>query len=281
MDIEADGWIGRSEVAEEVAEYWPARGLAALMERPFAAKHGDPIPSLGHWTYFTPTTPQWNIDFDGHPRRGGFIPPFAQPRRMWAASEITFHAPIRFGDTVEKKATISDISEKEGSTGPLIFLTIENAYGVANETRLTENQTVVYRDPPGADEVPRSKPAPDDPDWSVGIETPSTRLFRYSAITFNAHRIHYDHPYVTGEEGYPGIIAQGQFIATMLLDAFERANPESPVRKFSFRAARPIFSGERFFAEGKLTNEGALLWARGEDNDIRMTAKIEVRGQSL
>jgi 3-methylfumaryl-CoA hydratase len=275
MDMNPGRWLGRTEVAEEKAEFWPARGLAALMDRPFEVGPGDPIPSLGHWTYFTPMVLQSKIGFDGHPQRGGFIPSIAQPRRMWAASDITFHAPIRFGDTIEKTAEISDLSDKDGVTGTLIFLKINNVYRVDGEVRLTEEQTIVYRDPPGAGEAPRSKPVPDNPEWSVEVETPATRIFRYSAVTFNAHQIHYDHPYVTGEEGYPGIIVQGQFIATMLLDAFEMSNPDMVMKKFSFRAVKPIFSGERFFAEGNLSGDKPALWARGENGDMRMMAKIE------
>lgn len=269
-----DSWIGKTESTRETAELWPARGLAAALDQEFSAKLGDPIPLLAHWTYFAPMVRQSKIGFDGHPERGGFIPPIPQPRRMWAASEIAFHRPICFGESVEKVSRIAQISKKEGASGDLVFLEISHDYRVGDETCLSETQTVVYRDPPEQGEVPRSKAAPENAQWSEEVATDSTRLFRYSAVTFNAHRIHYDHPYVTEDEGYPNIIVQGQFIATMLMQAMMRANPDRSPSLFSFRAMKPIFSGETFFAEGNLEGEEKRLWARGENGDTRMLAKI-------
>lgn len=269
-------WLGKTAVETQRAELWPGRGLSAVLDKPFTSSLGDPIPLLAHWTYFTPMVPQSKIGFDGHPERGDFIPPIPQPRRMWAASDIHFHAPIRFGDDMTKRAEIAKIEEKDGASGKLIFLEIANEYLVNDTLCLSETQTIVYRDPPGQGETPRSKAAPDDPAWSEPVTTPPSRLFRYSAVTFNAHLIHYDHPYVTGEEGYPGIIVQGQFIATMLIEAFRAANPDTRPRRFSFRAMKPIFANETFRAEGKPGEDRFELWARGEEDDLRMSAKIFV-----
>lgn len=267
-------WVGKRTVDRQVAEMWPLRGLAAVLDKPFTARVGDPIPRLGHWCYFAPTVPQSQIGPDGHPARGDFIPPLPQPRRMWAASDIAFSAPIRFGDTVEKTAEIASLTAKEGGTGTLVFLEIRHTYTVDDTPCVTETQTIVYRDPPASGEAPAAKPAPADPTWSVGVDTDPTRLFRYSAVTFNAHRIHFDRPYTTDEEGYPGVIVQGQFIATMLLEAFEAAHPGAPVRRFGFRALKPIFSGERFWAEGRVSDDGPRLWARGADGDLRLSATV-------
>lgn len=267
-------WLGRTTIETQRADLWPARGLAAVLDKEFTATEGDAIPLLAHWTYFTPMVPQSKIGFDGHPERGDFIPPIPQPRRMWAASDITFHTPIRFGDVLTRKATIDSIEEKDGASGKLVFLKVRNEYSVDRVLCLEEVQTIVYRDPPEPGEAPRTKPAPDGAAWSEAQETPPTRLFRYSAVTFNAHQIHYDHQYVTQEEGYPGTIVQGQFIATTLLEAFQTANPGKSPSRFSFRAVKPIFVNEAFCAEGAPAADHVDLWARGDAGDLRMSARL-------
>ncbi len=271
-------WIGKSEVATQPAELWPVSGLYALLDKAPAPKIGDRLPPCGHWLYFTPMVGQSKIGFDGHPERGDFLPPIAEPRRMWAASDIAFHAPVRLGDTLEKTARIADVAQKDGATGALIFVTVENEYRVAGTLALSEKQSLVYRNHPKPDEVPPPpKAAPDGPAWSRRIEPDPVMLFRYSAITFNGHRIHYDHPYVTGEEGYPGIIVQGQLIATLLLETFAAHNPDTEPKRFSFRAMKPLFSGEQFHAEGAKNDAGGFdLWARNEAGHLTLSARLEV-----
>jgi 3-methylfumaryl-CoA hydratase len=271
-------WIGRTEVATQVAELWPVTGLYALLDKAPAPKIGDPLPPCGHWLYFTPMVRQSKIGFDGHPERGDFLPAIVEPRRMWAASDITFHAPIRLGDELEKTARIADVAQKVGATGALIFVTVENDYRAGGELALSEKQTIVYRDHPRPDEVPPPpKPAPEKPDWSRELKADPVMLFRYSAVTFNGHRIHYDHPYVTQEEGYPNIIVQGQLIATLLLDTFAAHNPGVEAKRFSFRAMKPLFSGEPFFAEGASNDTGGLdLWSRNGDGHLTLSAKLEI-----
>jgi 3-methylfumaryl-CoA hydratase len=179
---------------------------------------------------------------------------------------------------LEKTARIADVSLKEGATGALIFVTVENEYRVSGALCLSEKQSLVYRDHPRPGEAPPPpKAAPDEPDWSRKIEPDPVMLFRYSAITFNGHRIHYDHPYVTGEEGYPNIIVQGQLIATLLLDTFAAENPGIEPKRFSFRAMKPLFSGEPFFAEGAKNDAGGFdLWARNNAGHLTLSAKLEV-----
>ena len=271
-------WIGKSEVATQRAELWPVCGLYAVLDRAPAPKIGEPLPPCGHWLYFTPMVGQSRIGFDGHPERGDFLPPIAEPRRMWAASDTTFHAPVRLGDELEKTARIADVSLKEGASGVLIFVTVENEYRVAGTLALSEKQSLVYRDHPKPDEAPPPpKTAPAGPEWSARIEPDPVMLFRYSAITFNGHRIHYDHPYVTGEEGYPNIIVQGQLIATLLLDTFAAQKPDIEIRRFSFRAMKPLFSGEPFFAEGASNDAGGFdLWARNGEGHLTLSAKLEI-----
>jgi len=271
-------WIGKTAVATECAERWPVSRLYAVLDKAPAPKTGDKLLPCGHWLYFTPMVGQSKIGFDGHPERGDFLPAIAEPRRMWAASDITFHAPVRLGDELEKTARIADVAHKDGATGALIFVTVENEYRVADALVLTEKQSLVYRDHPKPDEAPPPpKTAPADADWSKRIEPDPVMLFRYSAITFNGHRIHYDHPYVTQEEGYPGIIVQGQLIATLLLDTFAARNPDIEPRRFSFRAMKPLFSGEPFFAEGAKNDAGGFdLWARNDAGHLTLSARLEV-----
>jgi 3-methylfumaryl-CoA hydratase len=269
-------WIGRTETVRQVAERWPILGLCAVLDKREAPSPGEPIPLAAHWTYFGPMIPQSQIGSDGHPQRKGFLPPVVQPRRMWAASDITFSGEIRIGDLVTKTARIADISEKEGKTGSLIFVNVDNRYHVEDREVLSETQTLVYRDHPSPGEAsPPVKAAPTDAAWSHRIDPDPTLLFRYSAVTFNAHRIHYDEPYATGEEGYPGIVVHGQLTATLLLDQFRMRFPDRPVRSFNFRAVKPLFSGQPFFLEGMEKGDGAYsLWARDEAGALSLIATL-------
>ncbi|MXQ10714.1 FAS1-like dehydratase domain-containing protein [Microvirga makkahensis] len=269
-------WIGRTETAKQAAERWPILGLCALLDKHEAPGPGDPIPPAAHWTYFGPTVPQSQIGADGHPERKGLLPPIVQPRRMWAASDITFSGEIRVGDVMTKTARIADISEKEGKTGSLIFVNIDNRYHVGGTEVLSEVQTLVYRDHPGPGEAPPPvKAAPTSPAWSHRIDPDPVMLFRYSAVTFNGHRIHYDEPYTTHDEGYPGIIVQGQLTATLLLDQFRTRFSGRPIRSFNFRAVKPLFSGRPFFLEGAEKDDGSYsLWARDEEGGLSMVATL-------
>jgi 3-methylfumaryl-CoA hydratase len=269
-------WIGQTETARQVAERWPILGLCAVLDKREAPGPGEPIPPAAHWTYFGPTVPQSQIGTDGHPERKGFLPPIVQPRRMWAASDITFSGEIHIGDLVTKTARIVDISEKEGKSGSLIFVNVDNRYHVDEQEVLSEIQTLVYRDHPGPGEAPPpAKAAPTDPAWSHRIDPDPVLLFRYSAVTFNAHRIHYDESYATREEGYPGIIVHGQLTATLLLDQFRMRFPDRPIRSFSFRAVKPLFSGHPFFLEGTEKGDGTYsLWARDETGALSLVASL-------
>lgn len=269
-------WIGRTETSTQTAERWPVLGLCALLDKAEAPGPGSPIPPAAHWTYFGPTVAQSRIGPDGHPERKGFLPPITQPRRMWAASDIVFSGDIRIGDTVTKTARIVDISEKEGKTGSLIFVKVDNRYHVDDREMLSEIQTLVYRDHPAAGEAPPpDKAAPANPAWSHRIDPDPVLLFRYSAVTFNAHRIHYDEPYATREEGYPGIIVHGQLTATLLLDQFRTRFPDRPIGSFNFRAVKPLFSGQPFFLEGAQKDDGSYaLWAREPGGALSLTATL-------
>lgn len=281
MDLETyKAWLGKSEEQTQTVDAWPIRGLLAVLDDPALPRRGDPAPLLSQWLYFGPTVPHSLIAEDGHPKRGGFLPPIALPRRMWASSDIVFKRAMTVGEAVRKTARIADISLKEGGTGPLVFVKVANSYATeAGESLLEETQTLVYRDQPKPDEpAPPAKAAPSDAAWSERVETDEAMLFRYSAVTFNAHRIHYDRPYTTGVEGYPGILVQGQLTATLMLRGLLRAHPDRTIGAFSFRGVKPIFCGERFHVEGVANEAGHVdLWARDEEGIVRMSGRAELQ----
>jgi 3-methylfumaryl-CoA hydratase len=273
-----ESWVGNTEKATETLERWPvAAMLAALDQGPERwPSSGDPIPPTAHWTYFVPKVPQSRIGSDGHPERGDFLPPVPLPRRMWAGSRIEYRAPLALGDEVTRTSSVKNVTVKEGKSGLLAFVTVEHRYATGPTTALVEEQDLVYRDHPPADAPPpKPKPAPDNAEWSREVHPDEPLLFRYSAVTFNAHRIHYDHPYATGVEGYPGLIVHGQLIATFLLDAWRREHPEGSITRFSFRAMSPLYCGNPFHAEGRETGTGeAELWARTAEGGLAMQASV-------
>lgn len=270
-------WVGRTNVQTQRLDAWPVRGLRAATSNDVEVTEGSELPPLTQWFYFAPWVPHTRIGIDGHPQRGAFLPPITLPRRMWAGSDITYGEPMKIGDVVEKTERIAAISEKQGKSGTLIFVTVEQRYTVGSRHALTETQTLVYRDHPQSDEAPaQPKPAPTDPAWSRRIRTDTALLFRYSAITFNAHRIHYDQPYATGEEGYPSVVVHGQLTATFMLDEFMRQYPGQRPKNFSFRAAKPIFCGDSFFVEGAPREESHALWARDEQGNLCMSGSVRI-----
>lgn len=271
-------WMGRTEIRNAFVDAWPVEGLQALLDHSGPCDPGSEAPLLAQWLYFGPTVAQHLIDVDGHPKRGGFLPPVALPRRMWAASEIQFHAPLRIGAAVTKTAEIADISLKQGESGALVFVKVANRYDSGGTLLLEEKQSLVYRDHPPVDSAaPTGKQAPQAPAWTVRHCPDETMVFRYSAVTFNAHRIHYDRAYATGVEGYAGVIVQGQLLATLMLDSC-KANTGRKIRRFSFRGVQPVFTGEAVFAEGREMEGGCDLWIRDENGVLRMTGTAELDG---
>jgi len=275
-------WEGRQTQADETLEQWPLTGLASLIDESSAVGavgQAGALHPCAHWLYFTPSVAQSRIDVDGHPKRGSFIPPLPQARRMWAKSAITYHADMTLGQRVRKTATLSGVERKTGKSGDLVFVEIHNRYAsVDGDILLREEvQTVVYRDHQDYDESLFKLRAEQAPEWSVPLQLGAVELFRYSAVTFNGHRIHYDPDYTRNVEKYPAIIVQGQFIATLLCShALARAGA-TRCRKFAFKAVKPLFVDQPFFLEGRRLPTGAIeAWARQEDGRINMTAAIEL-----
>ena len=222
-------WIGRSEEVSDIATATPYAALSATFDRPAERPAvGTPLPALWHWLYFLPLHRQSEIGPDGHARRGGFLPPVPLPRRMWAGSQFEFHQPLAIGDAMTRTSTIHDVSEKTGRTGPLVFVKVRHEIRRAGEAEiaLTEFHDIVYREAPKPDDVaPPPKAAPASSTWEKQWVPDDVLLFRYSALTFNGHRIHYDRKYVTEVEGYPGLVVHGPMIATLLLDLLRHQLP--------------------------------------------------------
>ena len=275
MDIDRlRGWIGGTEIIQDIAAAAPLAGLAALLDHetpPWTA--GEVLP-LGHWLYFLPRARQSDIDVDGHPRRGGFLPPIDLPRRMFAGATINFHAPISVGAKLERVSTILDVTEKTGASGHLMFVKLRHEIAANGTLAVTEEQDIVYREAATAPSSP-AKPinALRLADHTRHIVPDPTQLFRFSALTFNAHRIHYDRDYARNVEFYPGLVVQGPYIALLLLDHLLRHAPATRLHSFRFRAKSPLFDTAPFDVCLARKDGGYDLWAIDTDGREAMTAE--------
>ena len=275
-------WIGRSETLADTATATPYAALAATLDWPSADASQRPapgtvLPYLWHWLYFLPIAAQSAIGEDGHPKRGGFLPPVALPRRMWAGSELVFHEPLLVGDALSRTSTIEDVKEKSGRTGSLIFVRVRHEIrrNGSDNVALQEHHNIVYRAAPAPNDVaPPPVAAPAACAWERSIVPDDVLLFRYSALTFNGHRIHYDRQYVTQVEGYPGLIVHGPLIATLLMDLLRRHLPDAQVMKFEFKAVRPTYDIHPFSVHGQPSADGKTirLWGRDHDGWLTMDA---------
>jgi 3-methylfumaryl-CoA hydratase len=259
-------WIGRTETIEDIASPVPLAGLAALLDHEAPPWTEGEVPPLGHWLYFLNRARQSEIDIDGHPKRGRFLPPIELPRRMWAGSRIEFLAPIMIGAKIARRSTIAGIESKTGASGEMIFLTVHHEIASGGRVAIREEQDVVFRGAPGETAKP-GEPAP-KAERSRTIIPDITQLFRFSALTFNAHRIHYDRDYARDAEGYPGLVVQGPYTATLLMDLALRHGAR-PAR-FAFRARRPHFEGRPL----NLCAAGGRLWSVDEAGQVGMTAEL-------
>lgn len=276
-------WIGRSEEVSDIATATPYAALSATFDRdPVRPPQGTPLPALWHWLYFLPMHRQSEIGPDGHAKRGGFLPPVPLPRRMWAGSQFEFHKPLRIGDAMTRTSTIHDVTEKTGRTGPLVFVKVRHEIRREGEAdvALTEFHDIVYREAAKPDDVaPPPKAAPAGSTWEKKWVPDDVLLFRYSALTFNGHRIHYDRKYVTEVEGYPGLIVHGPMVATLLLDLLRHQMPEAEVVRYEFRAVRPVFDINHFFVCGEPQADGKTirLWAKDHEGWLTMEATAVIK----
>jgi 3-methylfumaryl-CoA hydratase len=271
-------WIGRTETQPDTVTPTPYAALSAIFDRDASRPApGTPLPPLWHWLYFLPIYRQSDLGEDGHAKRGGFLPPVPLPRRMWAGSQFTFHKSLRVGDDLERTSTIVNVAEKSGRSGKLVFVKVCHEIRRAGEPEiaLTEFHDIVYRAAARSDDIaPTPKAAPATSAWEKRWVPDDVLLFRYSALTFNGHRIHYDRKYVTEVEGYPGLIVHGPMVATLLLDLLRHQMPDAQVLSYEFRAVRPMFDINAFFVCGEPLADGKTihLWAKDQDGWLTMDA---------
>ena len=275
-------WVGRTESVEDTIAHAPVVALTATLDHPPAfVATGTPLPPLWHWLYFLPMHRQSEIGADGHAKRGGFLPPVPLPRRMWAGGQFSFHAPIRVGDTVTRTSTIDDVRTKTGRTGQLVFVKVRHEVRCNGATApaLVEFHDIVYREAQRPDDVVPPPQAAPQGAWRREIVPDDVLLFRYSALTFNGHRIHYDRKYVTEVEGYPGLIVHGPLIATLLIDLLRRHLPDADLVDFRFKAVRPTFDLHPFHVNGELQPDGksVRLWASDHEGWLTMDATATLR----
>ncbi len=257
----------------------PAAALAATLDCSNVPHVGDALAPMWHWLYFWSAAPQAELGADGHPRTGGFLPDLGLPRRMAAGGRITFNAPLTIGTQAERVSRVLSIEHKEGRSGRLAFVTVEHEIKADGVTAIREEQDIVYRDAVQAGQpgqtAAKPTPAPADADWRRDIAPSEVLLFRYSALTFNGHRIHYDRDYARNVEGYPDLVVHGPLIATLLLDALARVAPEAVVREYRFKAVRPTFLGHGFAVCARRAGDGKHieLWAQDHEGWLTMSAQ--------
>lgn len=272
MTIDVSAWIGRAENRSETVAREPFARFNAMLDR---APEPDmaATPPLGHWLCFQPDFPQSSLGPDGHGARGDFYPPLDLPMRMWAGARVRFHAPIPLGARITRRSAIASITQKSGRTGPLAFVTLRHEIFHDTTLCLTDENDLVFR----TQSADGAAPAGERRAAQVtrAITPTSALLFRYSALTFNAHRIHYDRDYTRDVEGYPGLLVHGPLLATLLVDHFRRHAPDATIAAVSFRAKRPVFDLAPFTVNLNPTPTGAALWAADSDGFVAMEATLE------
>ncbi len=281
MSIGYEDWVGREEENTERILGSVVTAMAATLDFERAPQAGEPLPPGWQWLFFNPTARRSALGVDGHPRRGGFLPPIELPRRMWAGSRIRYLADLPVEARATRRSRILKIENKSGKRGALSFVTVQHTISCDGTACISEEQDIVYREvtPPGA----ATAAAPPQryegvPQWSRSFEADTTLLFRYSALTFNGHRIHYDQAYARDEEGYPGLVVHGPLTATLLQQFALEQGGGRPLARFDFRGVTPLFVGRAFQLEGQRGEDGALaVWARGADGELAMSATAAFR----
>lgn len=276
-------WIGRTEIVEDVPSVSLVEGLLATLDHdvPKLAA-GDFAPQSIHWCLGATRARASELGPDGHPKLGGFLPPVPLPRRMWAASALEFLAPIRIGSAVTRRSTLAGITEKHGASGRLVFVDVDHMLMAEGIEAVRERQTLVYRDSTSAapEGATKAQERAANPEWTWQRElTPDpVMLFRYSALTFNGHRIHYDLPYATGAEGYPGLVVHGPLTATLLLDLCARHLGPNALSSFTFRGVSAAFAGAPLRLAARRDGRSLSLAALGPDERVVMKGQATIAG---
>jgi 3-methylfumaryl-CoA hydratase len=277
-----EAWIGRYELAETAVTLTQAIQLAATLDMDEHARatagleEGGLLPPLWHWIGWTPDAPMSGLGKDGHPERGGFLPPVPLERRMWAGGRLTFHAAIRIGQTLRRRSEIVKISEKTGATGRMVFVTLRHDISTADGPAITEEQDIVYVAMPDRFTPPPPVSAPETALWQDPVVIDTVRLFRFSAVTFNAHRIHFDLDYAEHVEKYPGLVVHGPLQAILLMQAARAHRGLALPQSFRFRGVRPLFHFDalRLMGQPELEGMQALCTATGK-NLVCMQAEVQ------
>lgn len=271
-------WIGKERIRQDDLSPFKAQALATALDRQSSLQAGDNLPPAWQCLYFVDTPLASETGVDGHPKTGGFLPPVPLPRRMWAAGKFEIHSPLILGKPAEQTSTIKSVDLKSGKSGTLIFVTVEHNTRQDGELCLSEEQNIVYRDmPTGPAPLPAGEAAPLDADWRMEITPDPVLLFRYSALTYNGHRIHYDRDYAVNTEFYPALLVHGPLLATLLAELVAKNIPDAQMETFAFRAQRPSFDTDKFTVCGKRDGDALSLWTCSHDGFVGMTASVKLR----
>lgn len=270
-------WIGKEETLTECIQLGPAHMLEMTLDRAPVLNTGDPLPPLWHWLYFLRSAPLSALGRDGHPARGGFLPPVELPRRMWAGGRFGFHTDLKIGAQAAKHSVIKDVTLKSGRTGALCFVTVRHEVSSEGQPAFWEEHDIVYREDPAPDAIAQPT-AFVGTDWqhSETVMPTEVMLFRYSALTFNGHRIHYDRDYARGVEGHAGLVVHGPLIATLLIDLAQRITGGASPHSFEFRAASPLFDGAPFTLHATRAGDQITLVAATPEGRLAMQATATV-----
>jgi 3-methylfumaryl-CoA hydratase len=266
----------RNETAADFILPGLAAALGATLDYENPPRQGDRLPLLWHWIFFRPVTPQSQIAADGHPVKGGFLPDLGLPRRMWAGGRLRFHSPLTVGDAITRESHIVNVSEKEGRSGKLAFVTVKHQIRTVDSLAIEEEQDIVYREAAVAENAnPSPIKASLDELWHEEVTPSEVLLFRYSALTFNSHRIHYDKSYAIETEGYSNLVVHGPLLATLLMDSLRRNQDQAMVLDFTFKALRPSFLGNSLYLCGRPSADGKTveLWSKDHEGCLTMSAR--------
>ncbi|MEX0929408.1 MAG: MaoC family dehydratase N-terminal domain-containing protein [Balneolales bacterium] len=270
-------WIGKEMIRTDGLAIETVQRYEALMDRdPFAVKHDDALDPGLHWLFFTPIDQQYTLDRNGHVKKGDFFPPVPLPKRMLAGGKIRFDEVVMLGEITERTSVIKSVEEKQGGTGELCFVTVNHQLQQNDEVAIDEDQLIVYTGNGEHGRLPVRTEALDiAPEWKHGYTTDSVILFRFSALTYNAHRIHYDEPYAREAEGYPSLVVQGPFLMLLLLEKFAKEHPWRTITEAGYRAVGPMYNGETITLAGQDTGINTTSCrACGPDGKIAMKAEI-------
>jgi len=275
--------LGRIQKDRQVIDPHTVAQMAGTLGLGNTPLVNDSLPLPWYWLFATPLVHAARTGADGHPEKGDFLPPVALPRRMWAGSEVICHRQPSVGEMIERESRIEDISAKTGRSGQLVFVTVSHRYSdESGELMVQESQDLVYRQPAtGSSNAETTAQTPyDSPvetQFEQTIHPDPVLLFRFSALTFNGHRIHYDRKYATKEEGYPGLVVHGPLIASLLLNLLYQESGAVQIQRFSFRAVAPVFDTAPFLLRGARQQQKVLLWALTADQQLAMSMEVELR----